>query len=106
MLDPNTFKCGSCGECCKTYTVRLDSSDIVRIRKLGHAEDFFVEYDKYVSGNVMKKDRATNWCIFLEKSLGKPFCRIYSSRPEVCREYPFVSGKVESCKPVTFLKPR
>ena len=100
MLDPKTFKCNRCGECCNKYQIKLSNKDIKEIKKLGYEEDKFAEYDCAIGCKVLKKHN--NECIFIKKKKNEYFCHIYLSRPLVCRRYPFFKKNVESCKPVLF----
>jgi Fe-S-cluster containining protein len=68
----------------------LSNSDIVRIRKLGFSEDFFV-----VKRNRERKlKNSMGRCVFHDGRL----CTIYDHRPEGCRIYPVLydtyTGKV------------
>jgi Fe-S-cluster containining protein len=99
MLNPKTFVCERCGECCKKLYILLASNDIERIKKLGHALDSFSESEQlgeYKGKRVLKK--VDSKCIFLSDD---NLCKIYDSRPEICRKYPFFGKPVESCKPST-----
>ena len=100
MLDPKTFKCERCAECCIKYIVKLNKEDISRIKKLGFSEKEFMEKDEHISEFVLKKD--DNGCVFLLKGGGLYSCKIYENRPSVCKAYPFLEGDVSSCKPVVF----
>lgn len=85
------FKCSRCGSCCNPP--RLYLSDIKRIKKLGYKD--FIYTDNL--NNTYLKDKKEK-CMFLKQ--GKTTsCKIYSSRPKICRLYPseLVNG---SCKPV------
>ena len=97
MITPETFKCDrSCGDCCIYLTVRLNKKEIEAIKKAGY--DDFYEYDSHIKNNVMKLGE--DGCPFLGKKKGKYYCKIYSIRPKVCRQYPFVkTDEIESCKP-------
>jgi uncharacterized protein len=95
MLNPKTFKCETCGECCIKYIVKLSKQDIEKIKKLGYSE--FFERDEHISSFVLKKN--DNGCVFLDKDSS---CKIYNDRPSVCKMYPFMGEDVSSCKPVTF----
>ena len=105
MLDPNTFICSGCGECCIKYIVKLSKADIKRIKSLGLKEHDFVDIDQHIPGpnkTVLKK-KNNQWCIFLNKNPKGDFvCNIYDERPNVCRKYPFLKKNVETCKPITF----
>ena len=106
MLDPTTFTCHRCGECCIKYTVKLSRADIERIKNKGYKEDDFVDIDRHLPGpnkTVLKKKEDYS-CVFLKGNKGSYMCQIYDARPIVCRRYPFLKKDVESCKPVTFSK--
>ena len=70
MLDPNTFSCQRCGECCIKYIVKLSKADIKGIKKHGYDEQQFVDIDNHLPGPtkfvLKKKDDYS--CIFLIKS--------------------------------------
>ncbi len=93
MLTPSNFRCERCADCCKYLTVKLSKKDISKIKREGYDE--FMEFDEHIGSYVLRlRDEK---CVFLDKGDN---CRIYSIRPEVCREYPFVeSDEVENCKP-------
>ena len=107
MLDPNTFSCERCGECCIKYTVKISKADIERIKKQGYSSREFVEIDKNLpepSKTVLRK-KDNLWCVFLARNKNKVFsCKIYDARPTVCKMYPFLKNEIDSCKPVTFSK--
>jgi hypothetical protein len=72
------FRCLRCGKCCKLNT-KVSESDAKRIGKLG--------YKNFLNGSSLKR-RGGN-CMFLEEKNGFYTCRIYRSRPDVCRNWPF-----------------
>ena len=79
------YDCCKCANCCKSYDIRVEQSDIPAIAKhLGQAEsDFIGQYlAKDEIGVYVVKDKP---CSFLESD-GK--CRIYGVRPSVCRDFP------------------
>ncbi len=109
MLDPKTFVCKRCGKCCIEYTAILSKADIKRIKRLGYDEVDFAEIDKNLPEpeNFVLKEKSNYECVFLTKNKkGVYSCKIYDSRPTVCRRYPFLKKNVETCKPVTFLNTR
>ena len=107
MLDPGTFVCERCGECCIRYIVKLSKADIERIKKEGYGEEDFVDIDSHLpepTKSVLRK-REDDSCIFLVKNKGGiSSCKVYDSRPSVCIKYPFLKKNVETCKPITFSK--
>lgn len=87
------FTCKRCGKCCNPP--RIYKPDIEKIKKLGCKEEYFIYTDNFNNTYLKEKD---GWCMFLKK--GKiASCKIYKSRPKVCRLYPseLING---SCKPV------
>lgn len=95
MLDPKTFRCTKCGECCRPR-VKVNSQEIVRIKNLGK-KDFF-EYDEDIKSNVLKQERGI--CMFLKKKGDEFICSIYENRPKVCRRYPFIGvEEIKDCRP-------
>lgn len=98
MISKDDFECKRCADCCKYLIVKLSKGDISRIRE-HYDEEVFLEYDEHIKADVLK--RGDDGCVFLEGN----DCKIYSFRPKVCRDYPFIeSDKVESCKPDCFSK--
>ncbi len=95
MLNPKSFKCSRCGECCKRLYVLLSQDDIKKIEELGYGDDSFstIEYIGEFKGKraLRKKDGK---CIFLAEGNK---CLIYCSRPDICKKYPFFGKPVESC---------
>jgi len=107
MLNPETFTCKHCGECCIKYIVKLSKADIEKIKKAGYSKEDFVDIDKHLpepTKFVLKK-KDNQWCVFLKKDKNNEFfCKIYNTRPTVCRRYPFLKKNIETCKPITFSK--
>lgn len=100
MLDPKSFKCRRCGECCNKYLIKVSDKDVHELEKLGYNEEDFAEYDPAINKKVLKKTNSR--CIFIKKKKDGYFCQVYRSRPLVCVRYPFFKKNIESCKPVTF----
>ena len=97
MLTPSNFECDrNCADCCKYLTVKLGKKDISKIKREGYED--FMERDDHIGSYVLKlRDEK---CVFLDKKKDKYHCKIYSIRPKVCRQYPFInSDEIESCKP-------
>lgn len=107
MLDPESFRCTKCGECCKSTIVWVTEKDIRKIEGIGFKRQAFAERDSHLGPNVsvLRKKEFGGACVFLKESDdGIYSCSIYKHRPEVCRQYPFFGFPVEDCKPATFLK--
>jgi len=100
------FKCHSTGHCCKDVVCLPTPWDVVRIaRETGEAPSDFLEFitpdeirgvdkndptwlrvgdEKYMM--ALRRDRDGAGCYFLEE--GTHHCKIYLSRPILCRLYP------------------
>ncbi|MBP2030619.1 Fe-S-cluster containining protein [Methanohalophilus levihalophilus] len=110
------FKCTRCGKCCRgsfgDNSVLLNSEDLDVLEKDSLKADFvipmidfsdmngyqLVDEDGFVHtfGWMLKRKQNMD-CIFLEKDYR---CRIYDSRPYLCRTYPFFlnEGTLEVCE--------
>jgi uncharacterized protein len=108
FLNPATFKCTKCGECCRPL-VLVDETDIKRIEELGLKRKNFLDYDPMNENaserNILKQKN--NVCMFLGRKGEEYYCKIYENRPQVCRVYPFYEQdlQLEDCKPKWFKKP-
>jgi len=96
-LNPKTFKCTKCGECCRPI-VKVSTKDISRIEKSG-AQDFIVQDP--IGGKAKTLKQVNGICMFLKRKNEEFYCSIYDHRPKVCREYPFVKDnlKLTDCVP-------
>lgn len=99
-LNPKTFTCNQCGECCEIVVI-LTKKEIKAIKNLGYKEDYFLIIDpiKGIKKNCLKRTNGN--CVFLIKKGDKHYCKIYKIRPKTCRLYPFLNKniKISSCKP-------
>jgi Fe-S-cluster containining protein len=80
--------CNRCGYCC-TLRVRLSFPEYLRILLAGKMD--FTEKDTKGKRCIKMPGQR---CFFLE---AKNFCKIYSIRPKMCRDYPGVEvcpGKI------------
>ena len=76
--------CNRCGLCC-TLGVPVGEKEIKRIKKLGHAESFFLDKDGE-GGTILK--RVNGYCVFFSIKDGQPRCNIYEDRPKYCNDFP------------------
>ncbi len=87
------FNCTGCGNCCTgnpgTHYIELTTGEAEKIRRLLNISRpwfdrrYLVRLDGQARGIRIGEDRR---CVFLDK---KKACRIYQSRPQQCRSYPF-----------------
>ena len=101
MISKETFECDRyCGQCCKELVIRVNKSDIERIRKLGYEDEDFLERDLVYRNKFILK-RTNDGCIFLkEHKDGRYSCIIYKNRPKTCQHYPFFAKNIiGSCLP-------
>lgn len=77
--------CTTCGNCCKTYMISLEKTDIARLSGFLGISDEECK-NKYLE--VSQEERTTIFnkipCHFLCDNK----CTVYSARPEDCRSYP------------------
>ena len=80
---PELF-CEQCGECCRrSNPIGLTDEDVVAFGEL--FGENFNQYVEYKEGGIYLKH--TQPCIFLQDNNK---CRIFQSRPMVCRQFPFM----------------
>ena len=102
MITKEDFECNRyCGRCCKELIIRVNKSEIEKIRKLGYKDEDFLDRDlRYKHKFILKRNN--NMCIFLKRHKdGKYSCIIYNERPKTCRQYPFFNKnkEIKSCFP-------
>jgi Fe-S-cluster containining protein len=85
---------GRCGLCC-SQIVRISKKDIEKIKQSGYKESYFVETASD-SQTILK--RINGYCIFLVINEGIASCKIYESRPKVCREFECIPPGFDDCK--------
>ncbi len=102
FLNPKTFKCTKCGECCRPV-VKVSEEEIQRIEKTGLTREDFLDYDPMQWKNHTKDTlkQKNSVCMFLKRQGDEFICSIYEHRPDTCRRYPFITGKekLEDCRP-------
>ncbi len=110
------FKCRQCGLCCRKYkgTLKATAGDIMRWKGekrsdiLKHV--FVFESGGLIMGGELwfnpETGRKMRVCPFLEKRKGKFSCLIQSTKPGVCRKYPFTGVGVDlrECKGIKILR--
>jgi len=71
-----------CVKCCLNTEMPLSTSDILRIRRLGFSDDFFIAK----RNGERRLKNSMGRCVFHNGQL----CTIYIGRPEGCRIYPVI----------------
>lgn len=76
--------CIGCGWCCKLFIVNLSKEEYLskQFEIMGEQLDDFEEAELRGFNLIAKKDDET--CIYLDKNSR---CKIYRTRPKVCREF-------------------
>ncbi|MFH1276646.1 MAG: YkgJ family cysteine cluster protein [Candidatus Woesearchaeota archaeon] len=116
-LDPKTFKCTSCGQCCRPI-VLITEEEIKTIESIGMKRKSFIDIDPLnESGTINALKQVNGVCMFLKKDNtnyddnqnnqnnktkenNKFICSIYNYRPSICRKYPFFDEeKMTDCHP-------
>lgn len=80
------LNCNFCGLCC-TLAVKVSEKDVRKIEK-GTGADRKDFTRKSVSGDTLLKKKKDGWCTFFELKKGVGRCKIYDSRPSICRDFP------------------
>jgi len=101
-LNPDTFNCTNCGQCCRLI-VKVSEKDIQGIEETGLSRKEFLTYDP-VTKNTKTKDVLQHHlgvCTFLRRKGEQYYCAIYEHRPDGCRAYPLVKDnlKLTDCRP-------
>lgn len=85
-----SWKCLTCGECCKWFDVPLKLKEYARIIKIFNSEVF--NFNKNPIKFFLKR-RENGRCIFQYNSYGKWICGIQQIKPIVCKLFPFLISK-------------
>jgi len=99
-LNPQTFKCTSCGECCRPIVIVTDE-EIKTIESTGINQEDFIDIDPLdETGTVNALKQINGVCVFLKRKDDKFLCNIYEYRPSICKKYPFFyDKKLTDCRP-------
>ncbi len=92
MIDVSAvdFDCQACGACCiHAGDVPVEASDDPVPRHLTRSVRGRIGFGSWEAerGTRVMARRACNSCAALSQSGGRNVCRIYDSRPSVCREF-------------------
>ena len=105
------FHCIRCGNSCK-LKVKINSDDFKRIRKAPFVKTNQMRDADFAEPDFFDPDTGKHslrmvdgGCVFLGcEENGLYFCKIYEHRPEICRQYPFIGGKVLPCSAINRMK--
>jgi Fe-S-cluster containining protein len=81
------FRCQRCAVfCCKLGSPKLLTSDIKRLKQVGHSPSTFLNVKQ-----TSLKNKEDGSCLFLSYNAeeGLHDCSVYNRRPTLCRLYPF-----------------
>jgi Fe-S-cluster containining protein len=97
----DNIDCGACpvGQFCCTLKVKLSFLDRMRIR-LKNRIPLRRYADRLLDNSGWGINLVNGDCYFLERSNGKAFCKIYSSRPKICREFPHFFEEINDCRDI------
>lgn len=87
--------CQACANCCRETRVNVSSKDIDSLAEYlnGSREQVIREYTALdpESREIILR-QTENGCVFLDRNL----CMVYEARPNVCREFPYLTGNARS----------
>ncbi|WP_297091153.1 YkgJ family cysteine cluster protein [Thermococcus sp.] len=93
FIEPVSFRCLYCLDCCRGRHVYLTLRDIEGIAKAGHDPQEFITFS--IEGDKIRFVLAVReWdlgCVFHDPETGK--CRIHRVNPIICRIYPFMVSR-------------
>lgn len=80
----SSWRCNSCGICCKHYTVVLGFPEWLNIIK-----NFGIEYTAPTISKFSMRRRLDGTCVFLHKVVDSSFCSLQHMKPQACKLWPF-----------------
>ncbi len=81
-------KCYNRGDCCKrTVGVKVSEEEIQDIENLGKQREECLDQDSLLNGQRQLKAGAGGCTFLVIAPNGESRCRVYGSRPQVCREF-------------------
>ncbi len=78
------WKCISCGECCRLYSVVISFPEW-----LGIVRNFGVQYTVSDIGRLLLSRRGDGSCAFLGNGRSMPSCCLQHMKPKACKLWPF-----------------
>lgn len=83
------WKCNTCGQCCKAYSVVLNFPEWLNIVK-----NYGVDKTASDLSKLFIKRRSDGSCIFLQDLSNVHLCRLQYMKPQACKLWPFkILGK-------------
>jgi Fe-S-cluster containining protein len=91
--------CRKCAECCKNYPfVELSESEIELLEKVtGLHFGVFTNPKRKTIEEYFLKFKENGYCFFLNENDDTYCCRVYESRPEICRNFPSTLIQKKAC---------
>ena len=78
------WRCISCGDCCRLYSVVIDFEEWFRIIK-----NYGVEYTASGMSKLFINRRSDGSCTFLNNGSNVGLCRLQHMKPKACQIWPF-----------------
>ena len=78
------WRCISCGECCRLYSVVIDFGEWLRITK-----NYGVEYTASGVSKLFISRRSDGSCSFLNNGSDIGLCQLQHMKPKACQIWPF-----------------
>lgn len=78
------WKCISCGDCCRLYSVVIDFAEW-----LGIVKNYGVEHTVSCLDKLYISKKNDGSCSFLNNSSNVSFCRLQHMKPRACKIWPF-----------------
>jgi Fe-S-cluster containining protein len=94
-----TDRCRKCAQCCRNYPfVELSESEIVLLEEAtGLRSDVFTNRKRKTIEEYFLKFRENGYCYFLNEKNDTYTCRVYESRPDICRNFPSTIIQKKAC---------
>jgi len=91
--------CRKCADCCKNHPfIELSENDIdVLEQTTGLPFELFTNPKGKVIEEYFLKFRENGYCFFLNEHDEIYSCRVYESRPQICRNFPSTPAQKEAC---------
>ena len=100
-IDPVEI-CRRCADCCKNYPfVELSENEIEGLEQVtGLPFEVFTNPKRKAIEEYFLKFRENGCCFFLNENDHTYSCRVYESRPEICRNFPSTPAQKDACSEI------